>query len=65
MKTLGYNHPLYILPFDRRGSFEPKLFGWRGALTAEQTVEIADEASKPRVIQRLGLASIAEGTPFL
>jgi 5-dehydro-2-deoxygluconokinase len=41
MKTLGFDKPLYILPFDHRGSFELKMFGWEGALTAEQTAEIA------------------------
>ena len=41
MKTIGYNQPLYVLPFDHRGSFETKMFGWHGDLTAEQTAEIA------------------------
>jgi hypothetical protein len=27
MKTIGYDKPLYILPFDHRGSFETKMFG--------------------------------------
>ncbi len=39
---LGYNKPLYILPFDHRGSFQTKMFGWKGQLTPEQTAEIAD-----------------------
>jgi 5-dehydro-2-deoxygluconokinase len=39
--TRGYNKPLYILPFDHRGSFETKMFGWEGALSAEQTAQIA------------------------
>ena len=41
MKTIGYNKPLYVLPFDHRGSFETKMFGWHGDLTAAQTAEIA------------------------
>ena len=41
MNTLGYNRPLYILPFDHRGSFQTKLFGWTGTLTADQTAQIA------------------------
>jgi len=41
MKTLGYDRPLYILPFDHRGSFQTKLFGWTGTLTADQTEQIA------------------------
>src|SRR5438552_13870076 len=39
--TVGFDQPLYILPFDRRGSFQVKLFGWKGTLTAEQTAEVA------------------------
>jgi len=41
MKKLGYDRPLYILPFDHRGSFQTKLFGWTGKLTLEQTAQIA------------------------
>jgi myo-inositol catabolism protein IolC len=40
--TLGYDRPLYILPFDHRGSFETGMFGWKGTLTREQTAQIAD-----------------------
>jgi 5-dehydro-2-deoxygluconokinase len=39
--TVGYDRPLYILPFDHRGTFQTKMFGWKGALTPEQTAEIA------------------------
>jgi myo-inositol catabolism protein IolC len=38
---VGYNKPLYILPFDHRSSFEKGLYGWSGALNAEQTERIA------------------------
>jgi 5-dehydro-2-deoxygluconokinase len=41
MKTVGFDKPLYILPFDHRGSFQSKLFGWKGTLTSEQTAQIA------------------------
>lgn len=41
MRTIGYDKPLYVLPFDHRGSFETKMFGWHGDLTAGQTAEIA------------------------
>ena len=41
MTAIGYNEPLYILPFDHRGSFQSKLFGWTGKLTPDQTAEIA------------------------
>lgn len=40
MRVLGFDGLLYILPFDHRGSFQTKLFGWKGALTSEQTVQI-------------------------
>ena len=39
--TVGFDQPLYLLPFDHRESFETKLFGWEGALSAAQTAEIA------------------------
>ncbi len=39
--TVGFDKPLYILPFDHRGSFSKGLFGWSGKLTPEQTAEVA------------------------
>jgi len=39
--NIGYDKPLYIQPFDHRGSFQTKMFGWKGTLTGEQTAEIA------------------------
>lgn len=60
MKTIGYNRPLYILPFDHRGSFETKMFGWHGELTPAQTAEIA--AAK-QVIYDGFKAAIAAGAP--
>lgn len=41
MTRIGYTQPLYILPFDHRGSFQTKMFGWPGQLTSSQTAEIA------------------------
>jgi 5-dehydro-2-deoxygluconokinase len=41
MTTSGFDKPLYILPFDHRGSFQTKLFGWSGRLTIDQTAQIA------------------------
>jgi 5-dehydro-2-deoxygluconokinase len=38
---MGYGKPLYVLPFDHRGSFQTGMFGWKGALTPEQTAQIA------------------------
>src|SRR5438552_11748989 len=60
MKTLGYDQPLYILPFDHRGSFVTKMFGWHSSLTPGQTAEIA--AAK-QVIYDGFKAAIAEGAP--
>src|SRR5579885_1536568 len=39
--TVGFDQPLYVLPFDHRGSFQTKMFGWKGTLTPEQTAEVA------------------------
>ncbi len=58
--SVGYNRPLYILPFDHRGSFQTKMFGWKGTLTAEQTAEVA--ATK-RVIFDGFLKALGEGVP--
>ncbi len=58
--SLGYDHPLYILPFDHRGSFQTKMFGWKGTLTPEQTAEIA--ATK-QVIYDAFKAVVAGGLP--
>jgi hypothetical protein len=45
MLTPGFDRPLYILAFDHRGSFETGMFGWKGALTQQQTAQIADPNS--------------------
>jgi hypothetical protein len=37
----GYDQPLYILPFDHRGTFETKGFGWTEPLMPAQTADIA------------------------
>jgi myo-inositol catabolism protein IolC len=60
MRTLGFDKPLYILPFDHRGSFVTKMFGWHGTLTPEQTAEIA--AAK-QVIYDGFKAAITAGVP--
>jgi myo-inositol catabolism protein IolC len=39
--AIGFDKPLYILPFDHRGSFQTKMFGWKGTLTEAQTADIA------------------------
>jgi myo-inositol catabolism protein IolC len=40
--TIGFDQPLYVLPFDHRGSFQTKMFGWKGTLTPEQTAQVAE-----------------------
>jgi myo-inositol catabolism protein IolC len=60
MKSLGFNKPLYILPFDHRGSFQTKMFGWSGTLTPDQTAQIA--AAK-RVIYDAFIAALKTGVP--
>jgi myo-inositol catabolism protein IolC len=60
MKIRGFDKPLYIQPFDHRGSFETGMFGWKGALTPEQTAEIA--AAK-QVIYDGFKAAVAAGVP--
>jgi myo-inositol catabolism protein IolC len=56
----GYDAPLYILPFDHRGSFQTKMFGWKGVLDAAQTAEIA--ATK-QVIYDGFQSALAAGVP--
>src|SRR5260370_36549523 len=58
--TLGFDRPLYVLPFDHRGSFEAGMFGWEGALTPEQTADIAEAK---RVIYDGFKAAVAAGVP--
>ena len=58
--SVGYNRPLYVLPFDHRGSFQTKMFGWKGTLTPEQT---AEAAATKRVIYDGFLKALSEGVP--
>jgi len=60
MSTLGFDKPLYILPFDHRGSFQKKMFGWDGELRPQQTAEIA--AAK-RVIYDAFVSAVRAGVP--
>jgi len=60
MTSIGFDKPLYILPFYHRGSFQSKMFGWKGPLSPEQTAEIA--AAK-RVIYDGFKAAVQDGVP--
>jgi myo-inositol catabolism protein IolC len=58
--NIGYDKPLYIQPFDHRGSFQIKMFGWKGTLTEEQTAQVA--AAKQVIYDGFKVA-IAAGVP--
>jgi 5-dehydro-2-deoxygluconokinase len=58
--TIGYDKPLYVLPFDHRATFSKNMFGWKGQLTAEQTAEIA---AVKQVIYDAFQAAVASGVP--
>jgi myo-inositol catabolism protein IolC len=54
----GFEQPLYILPFDQRGSLETGMFGWLGQLSVAHTIEIS---AVKQVIYDAFLSSIATG----
>src|SRR5215469_8855664 len=57
---IGFDKPLYVLPFDHRGTFKKNMFGWSGTLTAEQTAQIS---SFKQVIYDALQAAVAAGVP--
>src|SRR5215472_8458715 len=58
--SLGYDKPLYVLPFDHRATFSTTMFGWQGPLSPEQTAEIA---AVKQVIYDAFKAAVAGGVP--
>jgi myo-inositol catabolism protein IolC len=56
----GYDQPLYLLPFDHRGSFQKELMGIGGTPTAEQAAVIRDYK---QTIFAGFLAALGEGVP--
>ena len=56
----GYDRPLYIQPFDHRGSFHSGLFGWKPPLSPAQTAEIA---GSKQIIYDGFRAALAGGAP--
>jgi myo-inositol catabolism protein IolC len=58
--AIGYDRPLYVLPFDHRGTFQKNMFGWSGTPTDEQTAKIA---AMKRVIYDGFQAALAGGVP--
>jgi myo-inositol catabolism protein IolC len=57
---LGYDRPLFILPFDQRSTFEKGLFGFKPPLTEDQTATIS--ASKQVIYDGFQLA-LSKGAP--
>src|SRR5687768_17093110 len=57
---VGYDKPLYVLPFDHRATFSKTMFGWTGDLTPEQTAEIASVKS---IIYDAFKAAVGGGIP--
>src|SRR5438309_2329977 len=60
MNGIGFDHPLYVLPFDHRGTFQTQMFGWKGALTPDQTEQIT---SAKQIIYDAFKAAVAGGIP--
>ena len=60
MRSIGFDKPVYILPFDHRRSLQTQMFGWKGPLSREQTMQIA---SAKQVIYNGFKAAIAAGVP--
>ena len=58
--TLGYDKPLYILPFDHRHSYGSDVFGFHEPMSAPQIAEVA--ASKQVIYEGYQLA-VARGAP--
>lgn len=58
--TIGYDEPLYILPFDHRASFSMNLFGWGRALGPDQAALIS--AAK-LIVYRGFKAAVEAGVP--
>ena len=57
---LGYDKPLYVLPFDHRATFSKNMFGWTGPLSPEQSAQIADVK---QIIYDAFREAIAGGVP--
>ena len=58
--AIGYDKPLYVLPFDDRATFWKEMFGWQEPLSPEQATEIA---GVKRVIFDGLRAAVADGVP--
>jgi 5-dehydro-2-deoxygluconokinase len=61
MTDIGFDKPLYMLPFDHRGSFQSQMFGWKGGALKPQ--QVAQVAATKQVIYEGFQAAVAEGVP--
>ena len=57
---IGYDRPLFILPFDQRTSYQKGLFGFKPPLTSAQTATVADSK---RVIYEGFTLALSRGAP--
>jgi 5-dehydro-2-deoxygluconokinase len=58
--AIGYDRPLYVLPFDHRATFSKTMFGWAEPLTPEQTAEIV---GIKELIYDAFKSALADGAP--
>jgi 5-dehydro-2-deoxygluconokinase len=58
--TIGYDKPLYVLPFDHRATFSKNMFSWQGPLSPDQTAQIA---AVKQVIYDAFKAAVVGGVP--
>jgi 5-dehydro-2-deoxygluconokinase len=58
--AIGFDKPLYVLPFDHRATFSKNMFSWQGPLSPDQTAQIA---AVKQVIYDGFKAAVAGGVP--
>jgi 5-dehydro-2-deoxygluconokinase len=58
--AVGFDKPLYVLPFDHRATFSKTMFGWTGPLSPAQTAELA---AVKQIIYDAFKAAVAGGVP--
>lgn len=58
--SIGYDKPLYLLPFDHRHSYVSGMFGFKPPLTADQHAAVADSK---RLIYDGFLQALRDGVP--
>lgn len=58
---VGYNKPLYVMPFDHRGSFQAKMFGIKGRQPNEEETKMI--ASYKQIVYEGFLKALEMGAP--